>query len=100
MTDNTLTKVIFRKWFDGSVIALFPEIPNDCNGLYCESYMHIGQHGGADCRSVIARTEVAKPSEYDGLHKELTAIGYNLKIIARTPRNDVYIRRQALKDMA
>jgi hypothetical protein len=41
--------VVFRKWRDGfGVIALFPEIPTDLYGRYCESYEAIGQHGGAD----------------------------------------------------
>lgn len=41
-----MTKVIFRKFRDGSVIALFPNIPWDNNGNIA-SYMHVGQHGGA-----------------------------------------------------
>ena len=38
--------VVFRKWRNGfGVIALFPEIPADLYGYYCESYESIGQHG-------------------------------------------------------
>ena len=46
--------VVFRKWRDiGSVIALFPELPSDYEGRYCDSYEQIGQHGGADYYGVI-----------------------------------------------
>jgi len=44
------TVVIFRKdrtgWKD--CFALFPEVPADTYGHYCESYQHIGQHCSAD----------------------------------------------------
>ena len=30
------------------VIALFPELPSDLYGDYCDAYEHVGQHGGAD----------------------------------------------------
>lgn len=50
-------RVVFRKWRDtGSVIALFPEIPTDLQGWYCEAYEHVGQHGGADYHGVIRAT--------------------------------------------
>jgi hypothetical protein len=32
-------KVVFRKWKDtGDVIALFPELPSDILGWFCDSY--------------------------------------------------------------
>lgn len=41
-------KVIFRVWKDaGDVIALFPRIAASENGYLCQSYMHVGGHGGA-----------------------------------------------------
>jgi hypothetical protein len=40
--------VVFRKWKDGrGISALFPEITIDLYGYCCESYEHVGQHGGA-----------------------------------------------------
>ena len=60
------------------VIALFPEM--DAGFGQCESYMHVGQHSGADYRGVISITRPAKPSEYASLKRELENIGYNLDV--------------------
>lgn len=67
-------KVNFRKYRDGQIIALFPEIGW---GKYevC-SYMHIGQHGSADYTQIIAATKPATKEEYTPLLSELAAIGY------------------------
>jgi hypothetical protein len=74
-----LTKVIFRAFKrDGEVIALFPEIPADCIGFHCESYMHTGQHGGA-YPGVITGTRLATPDEKAPLMRELESIGYRLE---------------------
>jgi hypothetical protein len=74
------TVVIFRKYPDGEVIALFPEIPHDRFGVTCSSYMHNGQHGAADCVGVDRQTKPASPKEYASLKRELTGIGYALDI--------------------
>lgn len=71
-------KVIFRKFKDGQVIALFPELPSDNRGNIT-SYMHIGQHGLAS-RLVVHDTKPAKPEEYAELYAELRSIGYDLVI--------------------
>jgi hypothetical protein len=80
--DKEKTIVIYRTWKNKnkSVIALFPEIPTDSNGIYCSSYEHIGQHGAAEYSGVIEQTTPSKPKEYKALHKELKTIGYNLII--------------------
>lgn len=76
------TKVIFRKFPDGEVIALFPELPGT-NGINsCLSYQHIGQHGAA----MVAIYYDTKPCDaFDRLplEKELTAIGYKLTVVSR-----------------
>lgn len=75
-------RVIFRKYPDGEVIALFPDIP-DSPG-YCLSYMHIGQHGGADFNGVMADTKPATPKDYYYLYLELVSLGYtNLVVVDR-----------------
>ena len=73
------TKIIYRTFRnDGDTIALFPEIPADVRGDFCQSYQHVGQHGaaspmGADfCR----RTRPATPEEVAPLERELREIGY------------------------
>ena len=48
--------VVFRRWQNGDVIALFPELPADLYGEYCDAYEHVGQHGGADYFGVIQKT--------------------------------------------
>lgn len=80
--DKEKTKVIFRKFKDGDIIALFPEIQADQNYNNCQSYQHIGQHGAASY-SLIDTTKPANEMEYQDLYNELTSIGYNLKIQKR-----------------
>lgn len=80
--DTEQTLVVFRKFKDGAVIAFFPEFINYPDGS-CESYMHIGQHGAANYPHCLTITTPAKPSEYAALERELTRIGYNLKIRKR-----------------
>lgn len=80
-------KVIFRKWPDGQVDALFPEIPYDDRGWSCVVYSRLGQHGGANCSIVIDRTAPAKPDEYQSLLEELGKIGYKrLRVVQRMDR--------------
>ena len=92
MQDETLT--IFRKLktdyppYRPEIIALFPEEPY--NDTLCMSYMHVGQHGGADYQGVISITENATPEEYSDLKTELESIGYNLKIRRKWIRSKNY----------
>jgi hypothetical protein len=80
-------KVIFRKWKDtGDVIALFPEQPADCAGRFCNSYEHVGQHGGADYYGVIQQTRPASKKESAPLARELRRIGYKLQPMKRASR--------------
>ena len=86
MDTNTLdtekTIVVFRKWKDThDVIALFPGIP-ETRGMV-QSYMHVGQHAGADYAGVIKATTPAEPRDYMDLLAELTSSGYNLEIRER-----------------
>jgi len=85
MQDKDFTKVVFRKWKEnGAVIALFPELPADTSGNFCDSFEHIGQHGGADYHGVLEQTYPARPHEYAELKTELeTVYGYRLQIISR-----------------
>ncbi len=82
--DNETELVIFRVYSDGDVIALFPLIAVDTLGYNCQSYMHIGQHGGANPQIVVSQTKLATPNQYEDLLEELKRIGYeNLKVIKR-----------------
>ncbi len=76
------TKVIFRKFKDGEVIALFPEVQANYNKCDCGSYLHVGQHGAASY-FITDRTKPAKPNEYESLRQELESIGYVLDIRKR-----------------
>lgn len=90
------TPVIFRKWPDGQIIALFPYLPC-ASALDCASYMHVGQHSGADPQGVIASTKPAGPDEYAALARELTNRGYVMRVMKRLPRDAVAKRREALR---
>lgn len=88
------TKVIFRKFPDGDIIAIFPELPGDSSPSTCLSYMHIGQHSAADPRLPIP---LAIESEYAELMRELVRIGYtDLKVYKRISRHAYRIRRDQL----
>lgn len=71
------TKVIFRKFKEGDIIAFFPEMPGTNNPNTCANYQHIGQHGHgeANCGATVKATR----KEYLPLYNELTSIGYRLQ---------------------
>mgnify|MGYP006888328611 FL=1 len=75
------TTVIFRRFKDGGIIALFPYEIETKQG-HVSSYMHIGQHSAASL-DVIQCTALAEPSKYADLQKELEGIGYVLEIKKR-----------------
>lgn len=84
--DNTPVLVIFRRWGGnngGGIIALFPSQPADYEGRYCDSYEHVGQHGGADYHGVIQATKPVSLEDAADLIQELERIGYRLRPIKR-----------------
>jgi hypothetical protein len=84
--DTEKTKVIFRKFKDGEIVALFPEIFTDTdehNTNLIASYLQVGQHGDAEYNHVLGFTKLATPAEYQDLARELESIGYNLDIRQR-----------------
>lgn len=82
--DEDVVPVIFRKYKDDEIIALFPTL-QEGPGL-CLSYMHHGQHGSADRELVTKQTSPATLKEYRKLAFELEEhIGYKLKPITRWP---------------
>ena len=78
--DVEVTKVIFRKFKDGDVIALFPEQRSTRFNL---CYMHIGQHSDCDYNHIVSTTKLATEEEYADLKKELEFVGYNLKVVKK-----------------
>ena len=88
-TDTLKTVVVFRKYPDGQIIALFPY---DYSGSFsCMSYMHIGQHGAAHYPGVIDATKPAIESEYSELKSELeTNFGYNFEVRKKVMYRKMY----------
>lgn len=83
------TRVVFRAFSDGEIIALFPHMTN---GAFIGSYLHIGQHGDAS-RDVVEMTKPAKRSEYAALYRELRGIGYRMEVgtrVTREPKKRTY----------
>jgi len=72
-------KVVFRKFADGEVIALFCHTEKHCSPGYVQSYMHVGQHGEA-YRWIGRYIKRAAREEYEPLQRELEQI-YKTKII-------------------
>lgn len=94
------TKVIFRKWKHGDILALFPEDPGDMSPYTCSAYEHVGQHSAADPQYVMRQTKPAKPSEYADLKKELENYGpdgYDLQVIHRNRYEFIETRRKQLR---
>lgn len=79
-------RVVFRKWKNGDIIALFPDEPWSRNGYAVTSYMHVGQHGAADYAGVIADTSPTQEYEYKDLLNELKTIGYTGLYVVRRAR--------------
>ena len=80
--DTHVTEVVFRKFKDGQIIALFPHVPYNNSGLI-DCYMHVGQHSGACYDGILGQTKLATPIEMLPLYTELESIGYNLLVIKR-----------------
>jgi len=93
--------VMFRRFRDGAreIIAIFPEIPADTDGLMVTSFMHPGGHGQAS-PDVVYWTVRAKPEEYRSLMLELESEPYNyvLDIRERTPKDAADKRRKAVRN--
>ena len=91
------TKVIFRI-FEGEPLAIFPELPGDCNPrVTCLCYAHNGQHSAACVNLTGHYTRPAKLHEYQALLDELTSLGYDLRIAHRASRKDYNARVKACK---
>ena len=93
------TKVIFRKFKTGEIIAVFPEVPADCTGYAMHSYMHVDQRGACHYPAGLYN-ELASPAEYADLYQELEQIGYDLKVIKRATYRHYLTRKNALKKIA
>lgn len=79
------TKVIFRVFRDdkdvSNPLAVFPEVPSDVAGNFCESYQPVGQHSACDpCIGSRGDTRAATPEEYAALKRELEGKGYVLDV--------------------
>lgn len=94
--DTYTTVVIFRKFKEGDIIALFPENTGTLDPNTCDSYQHIGQHGAADV-GIIYDTKLATPEEYADLLEELISIGYNPVIYKKYTRKMQERREAALR---
>lgn len=88
------TVVVFRKFKEGDIIALFPELCPSTKANECDSYMRVGQHGAA-CTSLVNDTKPAKEKEYASLKAELESIGYNLKVQKKISRQNTDKRIKA-----
>jgi len=73
-----MTKVIFFKE-EGEPLAVFPELKDGNNNLQC--YARIGQHSVAHKDYIKTLPVIREPKEYNGLKRELTELGYTLKIV-------------------
>ena len=78
-------RVVFRKWGNGDIIALFPDWPVRYGQI--NSYEHVGQHGAASYSEVVRHTKPTSQAEYAALFNELRAIGYTPRSTKRRSRH-------------
>lgn len=91
-----MTDVIFRRYKDGDIIALFPSEPGNTRLATCLSYQHIGQHGAADLRGTMEDTTPASEKQFASLKQELEDIGYSLRLVKRPNREHDKAREKEL----
>jgi hypothetical protein len=72
-TDERETKVVFRKFKEGDVIALICGTAADCRPGMVMSYQRVGQHGEVS-RWLGNDLKLATPEEYAALKRELEGI--------------------------
>lgn len=88
--DKDITEVMFRKVKkNGEIYAVFPYLSYKHN-YEVTGYAHIGQHQSCSWEYVVWDTTPASPKEYKDLYRELTSIGYNLKVIKRACHKKMY----------
>ena len=83
--EKQILKVVFRKFNDGEIIALFPQIKFGCPHYEIMSYMHIGQHGEVDHHAILEQTKLATEEEYQALLNEIKSIyrDYDIKVMKK-----------------
>lgn len=83
--EKQILKVVFRKFNDGEIIALFPQIKFGCPHYEIMSYMHIGQHSEVDHHAVVEQTTLATEEEYQVLLNEIKSIyhDYDIKVMKK-----------------
>jgi hypothetical protein len=75
--DTEKTTVIFRKFRQGDIIALFPMINADNKPGHFQSYQHIGQHGAASRDLMQAYTIPARDQGYRDIKKRVNKYWWN-----------------------
>ena len=97
--DEQPTKVIFRKETDGTITAVFPELPGTNDPQTFTVYAHIGQHSSANY-DWYRTTTAASLHECESLFRELQSIGYNLQVVKRFTARHSIERRKVLMEMS
>lgn len=83
--DDEPTVVVFRRYADGEIIALFPE-DEDASGR-CGAYLSDEFYTGMIYQDVIEMTEPATPRQYRPMRAQLEgAWGYRLDVRERYER--------------
>jgi len=96
MTDIPHDIVIFRRWKDtGDVVAIFPALPADEAGRYCQSYDETGQQIAVEYEDIFEDTVGASPTEYSRLAHELAMLGYRLRPVQQATQEMHERRRDA-----
>lgn len=73
-------KLVFRKFKEGDIIAIFCNTAKDCKAGNVTAYQHMGQHCEVS-RNIGSFAKLAKPEEYASLLRELKGIYNDYELI-------------------
>lgn len=79
--ERARTRVIFRRYKAGDVVAILLDVPANLGYVTC--YAHVGQHDEGHYFRVMGDTRPATAAEYAALARELDGRGYDLVLRKR-----------------
>jgi hypothetical protein len=79
--DPNATRVIFRTYPDGDVVAILLDVPANPGCVVC--YQRIGQHAEGHYSRLIEDTRAATPEEFTSLRRELEGKPYEYRLDLR-----------------
>lgn len=79
------TSVMFRKFINGDIVAIFPEEEGDNNLETCMAYFsdNFKKRSYCEPNDIINITVEATPNEYEKFQQKLKDIGFVMKVVKK-----------------